>query len=348
MQNFWPSSGLAGLARDARGWLRPNDAYLRRLLERPELAVLPESCAAERALHAALHSDPRQPMNAANTALLAALQDADVRTNYQFFLRLRDGLLAAGTLEAYYLALLRRPVELPPLLLEGMVQTIVHGLLVADAADTAAAPTDAVQARAAELLFRSQRIALHQGRLLAADEEALATTAATKQPASALEVLGADTEARYWQEAAQSTPCSLALDLAHEVQHTLSHGLTMLRSRCALTALAQLLERWVAHFLDVVVHIQPVRHIDDPAWRWHIGLDAASSQLLNALYQGQPVEPAQQQQWISLFRLDFANASDMRSDLAGKPVYLGLAMDAGQKLRLKPQNLLLNLPLAQH
>ena len=37
----------------------------------------------------------------------------------------------------------------------------------------------------------------------------------------------------------------------------------------------------------------------------------------------------------------------MRADVAGKPVYLGLAMTADQQLRIKPQNLLLNLPLAR-
>jgi hypothetical protein len=36
----------------------------------------------------------------------------------------------------------------------------------------------------------------------------------------------------------------------------------------------------------------------------------------------------------------------MRADLAGRPVYLGLAITAAQTLKLKPQNLLLNLPLA--
>jgi hypothetical protein len=37
----------------------------------------------------------------------------------------------------------------------------------------------------------------------------------------------------------------------------------------------------------------------------------------------------------------------MRADVAGKPVYLGLAMSAEQTLKLKPQNLLINLPLAR-
>jgi hypothetical protein len=36
----------------------------------------------------------------------------------------------------------------------------------------------------------------------------------------------------------------------------------------------------------------------------------------------------------------------MRADVAGKPVYLGLAMSVEQTLKLKPQNLLINLPLA--
>jgi hypothetical protein len=36
----------------------------------------------------------------------------------------------------------------------------------------------------------------------------------------------------------------------------------------------------------------------------------------------------------------------MRSDIAGRPVYLALAMSEKKVLRLKPQNLLVNLPLA--
>ncbi len=36
----------------------------------------------------------------------------------------------------------------------------------------------------------------------------------------------------------------------------------------------------------------------------------------------------------------------MRAVVQGKPVYLGLAMNELGLLKLKPQNLLLNLPLA--
>jgi hypothetical protein len=47
-----------------------------------------------------------------------------------------------------------------------------------------------------------------------------------------------------------------------------------------------------------------------------------------------------------LFKLEFDSATDMLAKVAGKPVYLAMACDADNKLRIKPQNLLLNLPLA--
>ena len=50
---------------------------------------------------------------------------------------------------------------------------------------------------------------------------------------------------------------------------------------------------------------------------------------------------------LCLFRLDFANPADMRPAIAGRPVYLAMAMNADGLLKLKPQNLLLNLPLAR-
>jgi hypothetical protein len=63
------------------------------------------------------------------------------------------------------------------------------------------------------------------------------------------------------------------------------------------------------------------------------------------LYQGQSVAPERMRRLISLFRLDFADASRVQDDMQGKPVYLGLSMRADGSLKLKAQNLLLNLPL---
>jgi hypothetical protein len=50
---------------------------------------------------------------------------------------------------------------------------------------------------------------------------------------------------------------------------------------------------------------------------------------------------------LALFRLDFEDPAAMRADVAGKPVYLALSMNENGVVRMKPQNLLLNLPLAK-
>src|SRR5690606_33331297 len=121
---------------------------------------------------------------------------------------------------------------------------------------------------------------------------------------------------------------------------------TLAKANSGLVALARVLERWLAHLLGIGVDIEPLQKIDDAAWRWHLGLDVESTALLNDLYEDKPVEPERMQRLVSLFRLRFHDPAEMRADVAGKPVYLGLAMNADDTLRLKPQNLLLNLPLA--
>jgi hypothetical protein len=82
-----------------------------------------------------------------------------------------------------------------------------------------------------------------------------------------------------------------------------------------------------------------------------VGLDADSSALLNALYTGADKAPEPDDdrlaRLISLFTLRFADAADMRTDVAGRSIYLGLAASTQGLLRMKPQNLLLNLPLAR-
>ena len=49
---------------------------------------------------------------------------------------------------------------------------------------------------------------------------------------------------------------------------------------------------------------------------------------------------------IGLFRMTFADADIVHPDVRGKPIYLGVARNGKGKLKLKPQNLLVNLPLA--
>lgn len=362
MQNSQPSGALAGtsgLQRNERGWLVPSDDYLRTFLARPELAPVPESCRAELALHAALQQTPAKPVS---PGTLPTLQDADARESYALFLRFRDGLLAAGTLEAYYLSLFRGdhggadgkqrgPITIPPLFIDLIAQAITDNLL----ADSG----DAFEARAADMLYRSQRISLQDGQVLSGDRETLDMLnetgglgdigrflAEANAPLRSIDmqVLRDDNAADYFQQAGKH---HFLLDLTHEVTHDLSHGLIfrMTRARSGLKALSTVLQKWVQHFMGVAVTIRPLQKIDDEAWRWHVGLDAEATKLLNDLYEGQEVDPARLKRLVSLFRLDFVNPQEMRADVAGKPVYLGLMMNAEGIVKVKPQNLLINLPL---
>lgn len=253
-----------------------------------------------------------------------------------------------------------------------MVQDIVRGLLedmgLGPGGAAPGAPQDAFTARAAELLCRRQRITVHEGAVLAGDAEQLDLVQATggygdlgrllkeaniRPRRVDLRVLTAETATDFWASAcALPTRRDWLLDMRLELNQDLGHGIqfTLQHKHSGLTALAQVLERWVWHLLRVDVRIQPVPRIDDPKWRWHTGLDAVSSAVLNDLYEGNDVSPERQRQLIGLFQLTFVQPQEMRRDLQraeGLPVYLGLAHQPDGLLKLKPQNLVLNLPLAR-
>jgi hypothetical protein len=355
----WTACGIHHLQRNARGWLQPTEGYWRLWLERPELALVEESCTAEQALHAALMDEPGRTVSAAE---LASLQDDDARANHQLFLAFRDTVTEAGSLEAAYAGFFRAgSVQIPPLFLDLMVQAIVCNLLQNANTD---APVDAWTWRAAELLFRRQRVQVQDGRVLSGDAQVLDMLSETgglgevgrllMQGGASLapvqvEVLGEDNAERYLTSREGLGRFNFVLDLTHEVRNELPHGLTltMTRSRSGLKALARVLALWVVHFHGTPVQIEPEAQVDDPAWRWHLGLDVESTQLLNDLYTGQAVAPERQVRLISLFKLRFDDLADMREDVRGKPVYLGLAMAPDGSLKLKPQNLLINLPLSK-
>ena len=351
---IWSSCGHDLLNRNGRGWLTPTDGYWRHWLARPELALVDESCAAERALHAALMERPTRAVAAAE---LDAFEDDDARANHRLFLGFRDAVIAAGSLEAAYAGFFKAgAIQIPPLFLDLVVQALVCRLLEDE--------TDAWTWRAAEMLFRRQRVSVQDGRVLSGDSETLDMLNETgglgevgrllmqggaPLPDAQIEVLGAGNAPRYLHSRTGVGRFNFVLDLTHEVQNELPHGLTltMTRAQSGLKALAGVLEKWVRHFHGVDVTIQAETRVDDPSWRWHLGLDVESSALLNDLYQGTEVEPDRLRRLISLFRLSFVNPMDMQDEVRGKPVYLGLAMTAGGLLKLKPQNLLLNLPLAR-
>jgi hypothetical protein len=317
-RDFWRSSGWHLVLRDADGRHRLTDAYLRAYLLRPELRPEePAGCRAEAALHASLLEQPRRPVTPVH---LVALADPDARENWQAFVAFRDRLLRQPTLEAAYLDLVSDPpAGLPPLFLDQLVHLILRGALDGCA--------DGVRLRAAECLFRAQRVAVdEQGAVLLADEELVEAS----DRAGKLDVLREEDAAAYF---ARSDRFDLVLDL----------GFT----RPGLDALCRVLEAWVRHMLRLEVGIQPVRAVRDGRWAWHTGLDAASSALLNDLYEGREAGAARLADLLALFRLGFRDLSAVLPTLVGRPVYLGLARDARGRLRLKPQNLLLNLPLAE-
>jgi hypothetical protein len=334
MQDFWQSSGFKLLDRDANRWLKVTPDYIRHMLSRDELAIVPESCAAERRLHDALIAEPLRKV--ADDELLA-IADEDARENYRHFLRFRERLLSAGTLEGCYLALFRGgAIDIPPLFVDLLAFAIARNLL--EGVD------DVYELRAGEMLFRRQRVSTENGQVLSADGDVielfaetggfgnvgrLLAQANTPMLAIKMDVLNHENAQLYW-----------LADERFRYLLDLTHG------REGLDALARVLERWIAHFLCVPVRIAPRQKVEDETWRWHVGLDMESSGILNDLYEGRPVEEERAARLISLFALEFVNATDARHDLRGKPVYLGLALNADNVLKLKPQNLLLNLPLA--
>jgi hypothetical protein len=112
-------------------------------------------------------------------------------------------------------------------------------------------------------------------------------------------------------------------------------------------ALSRLLEKWIFHFHGTKVTITPQGQISDTKWSWHIGLDVNATEILNALYNGETVDNSKLAQVLCLFKLDFIDKGRMLREIAGKPIYLAMAHDIDKCLKFKPQNLLINLPLAE-
>ena len=336
MPDFWPSCGYRLLATGSDGRLTVTDAFLRGLLARPELAPVPESCAAELALHDALMKLPRRAVPAGE---LDGVADADARDNYRIFLRFRDRLLGAPSLEAAYMALFQGDgVDVPPLFVHQLTQILLRHIL-----GEAAEP---LEARMAEMLFRAPKIAvMEDATVMAADDRTVELYSTTggfgslgellrqqKVPTRSidLDVLEAGNAPSYWER-----------------DERFDFSVMLNRGQPPLDALCSVLQKWVAHFLGVAVKIVPERRVDDERWVWHVGLDAEASGILNDLYNRVEVDEARMGRLLSLFRLEFDDRNDMRPALAGRPVYLAMAMDGESRLRLKPQNLLLNLPLAR-
>jgi Family of unknown function (DUF6352) len=329
MREFWVSSGHHLTRRTDGGGLAVTDELILAYLARPELVPPEDACAAERTLHAGLMADPRRSVAVRE---LEAIQDFDARENWALMIAFRDRLLASPTVEAAYLSLVREGAgSTPPLFLNQLVHLILRNALEGC--------EDPYVLRAGELFFRPQRASLHEGNLLLADAEVIEehelgrsqsplVAMLGRDPARALDVLDDGTAWTYWS---RSDAFTMALNLGGDP-----------RSR---EAVARVVEVFVRHLLAVEVKVDPCAQIGDPDWRWFVGLDAEGTRIGNALWRGEAVDPDASSRVIALFRLAFAEGTPLEPRAAGHPVYLILAMTSDKAVRLKPQNLVMGLPV---
>ncbi len=331
MTEFWVASGHQLSQRTASGGLLLTDELLLAYLARPEVLPPDEACDAERALHARLMAQPRAAVSPAD---IAALADDDARENWTLLIAFRDRLIAAPSLEAAYLGLIRGGVgRTPPLFLNQLVHIILRNAL--DGC------TDAYTLRAGELFFRPQRASFQDGAVLLADLEIVEAHESERKAmpilkmfgdsaADELDVLGDDTAFTYWS---RSDAHTMALNVGSNP-----------KSRAGL---ARALEAWVRHLLGLEVSIEPLAEIRDTDWRWFVGLDADATRIGNALWTGKRLSDQDVLDVLALFRLTLPADTPVVDAAKGHPVYLLLAMSADKTVRLKPQNLITGLPLAR-
>jgi hypothetical protein len=234
-------------------------------------------------------------------------------------------------LEAALVALARNGVgKIPPLFMNQLVHVILRNAL--DGVENAQV------LRAAELFFRTQRVTLHEGSLIAADEETVGginTAPVTPlvsmlgiPPESKIDIINGDNAGSYW---ARSDRFDMALDLT--------------AGREGLDALAQAMQCWIAHVLGVDVAIEALAQLRDVNLTWYVGLDADATRIGDMLWQGEDIDETTMARVVGLFRLSFRDPAVMLDKMRGEPVYLILAMTSDKTIRMKPQNLLTGLPV---
>ena len=287
-RDFWLSCGHHLVDRNEGGGLVVTDEFLKVYLARPELTPPPEACVVERTLHGALIADPRRPVPADETAAIA---DADARENWQMMIAFRDHLLRHPTLEAAYLALVRGGAgRTPPLFVNQLVNLILRNAL-----DDC---TDPFLLRAAEMFYRPQLMTLHEGALLAADEEIVGGRSGQQVsplvsmmglPAlGEIDVLSDDNAVTYWE---RSDRFDFALDLSGR--------------RRGPAALAEVIARFVRHMLGVEVEVEPIVEASDVRLAWYVGLDAEGTRIGDLLWNGEELDDATAGSVVALFRLRF-------------------------------------------
>ena len=330
----WKSSGFHLVNQNSDGWLTVTEDLMRAYYTRPEIHPIEESCAEEHRIFEKLMAEPFTPVSSLH---LDKIKDENARQNYRIILEYRDFLVGHGSIEAAYCALFKdgASITIPPLFIDQLTHLITHNVMLGT--------DDPLQFRAAELFFRDQKVTTADGQLMLADSEivemrqkdgglgglgALIAESGIELKDASLDILSEDNAQTYWER-------SDRFDTAIDFRFT----------EPANDAFARVVEKWVSHFFKTEIRVQPLQNIKDTSWRWHIGLDASANHYLNALYDGSIEFDPETTPLVGLFSMTFANPADAADVLNGKPVYLGLAVNKENEIKLKPQNLLTNLPL---
>ncbi len=335
MNDFWKSAGMHLVEMNGEGWLAVTPDFLRAYYTRPEVHPVETSCEEEVKLFEELMADPFMEVSAAR---LKKLADQDAAYNYEVVLRFRAHLMEAGTIEGAYLKMMRADqADIPPVFIDQMVHLIARNVLK----DC----DDPIRLRAGEIFFRDQSVSTDDGMIMLADEEIVSMHAAsgglgglgqllvesdTPLRRVELDVLDEENKNLYWER-------SDRFDMVVDFRFT----------QPALDAFARVIEAWVGHFLSLRVRVEPRQSVQDEQWTWHIGLDREATQILNALYEGRDLAEGDSERIVALFRMWVEDEAAVIDTMRGKPIYLGLAMSADNIVKMKPQNLLTNMPLPQ-
>jgi hypothetical protein len=110
-------------------------------------------------------------------------------------------------------------------------------------------------------------------------------------------------------------------------------------------AFARVMEIWIRHMLGVQTTIAPIEKVENESWHWFVGLDQEATRIGNALWSGEEPPEDGRERIVAIFRLTFADDREVLDKVAGKPVFLILGMTSNRIVRVKPQNLVLGLPL---
>ncbi|HEX2656301.1 MAG TPA: DUF6352 family protein [Xanthobacteraceae bacterium] len=328
MRDFWLSCGHHLLDRDDGGGLVVTDEFLKAYFARLELAPPAGACGMERAIHESLLTHPRRSVDPSE---IAGIVDPDARENWSVVIAFRDCLLRFPTIEAAYLSMVRAGVTgIPSLFINQMVHVILRNAL--DKSD------DAFVVRAAEVFFRPQRLTIHNGSLIAADEELIASsTGSSISPlismmglasSAEIDVLVEQNAANYWQR-------SDLFDM----------GLDLTAGRYGVAALGKAIEMFLRHLLAVETNIEPLVDVRNAPLSWYVGLDADGTRIGDMLWERGTIDQTIASRIVALYQLTFPSEDIIVSNMGAEPIYLILAMTPELTVRMKPQNLIVGLPL---